>query len=194
MLYMILLVSFCTIPPFAVPPHRLENNNSGFVRTGGVGGLPRPAVPPRGGQGRTIHRVFNNARSSTPTGGVGGEGAGAIEMLREQSWLGSIDNRADLNASGQVVDTGIGIMPALNVARERQQAESVGQGAMMIGGDRKGSVGTEEEKQQQQDEQVPAPGTIAASVEDPWADDLNVTETPAYLVGREKLNHALGEE
>ena len=174
--------------------------NSGFVRTGGgAEGLPRPAMTPRGGEGRTSHRVFNNARSSTPTGGVGGGGAGAMGVVREQGWSGSIENSTHLNASGQVVDTGIGAMLALDVAREQQlqhhkQAESVAQGTMTSGGVRKGYMETGEEKQQQEDEQVPAPRAIAARGGDQRADDRAVMGTPAYLVGREKLDHSLGEE
>ncbi|CAM9827872.1 unnamed protein product, partial [Ascophyllum nodosum] len=105
-------------------------------------------------------------------------------VVREQGWSGSIDNSAHLNASGQVVDTGIGAMVALDVAREQQlqhhkQAESVTQGTMAIGGVREGYMGTKEEKQQQQDEQVPAPRAITARGGDQRADDWTAMGTPA---------------
>lgn len=53
------------------------------------------------------------------TSDFGGGGGGALNVLREHRWTGPADNACVFSVTGQVVDTGIGIMPALDVMRQK---------------------------------------------------------------------------
>ncbi|CAB1121420.1 unnamed protein product [Ectocarpus sp. CCAP 1310/34] len=110
------------------------------------------------------HRQARSSRSRSRSD-FGGGGGGALGVMRQSSWnkSGTIDNSPQLNASGKVIDTGIGVMPALELARQEaglgvgsipgsQLLTPVGGGAGGalgdtggFGGGGGGSVGGEEE-------------------------------------------------
>lgn len=109
-------------------------------------------------------------------------GGGAMEVLKETP----VDNAAHVTASGQVVDTGIGAIPALDMARQHDVGTGVGIG------------GVEEEKGQAQEDLLQGQLQLQqqTTTEGLWTeeDDFEVSETPKYMVGREELDISFGED
>ncbi|CAM9243290.1 unnamed protein product, partial [Sphacelaria rigidula] len=80
-----------------------------------------------GGTRQTVYTPDNvqlykaRQRSGTLTGTTefGGGAAGAIGVIRQRNWDTPANNQCIVSATGEVVDTGIGVMPALDAARQR---------------------------------------------------------------------------
>lgn len=158
-----------------------------------------------GGGGRTSRRVFgearparsNRARSRTDFGGGGG---GAMDMLRQDS-SAFVDNAPQLNASGQVIDTGIGVMPALDMARQKAGFASASAASVPVpggGGGAAGGVfgntGAGMEVGVGADASTML-GMAAAGAGGGWEDeDDEFSQVPRYLKGREELDQSIGEE
>lgn len=181
---------------------------------GGAGASSRRAYGGGGGGERTSRRVFgaprqarsSRSRSRTDFGGGGG---GAMDLLRQDS--GAVDNTPQLNASGQVIDTGIGVMPALDLARQKAGLPATpavstpaagGGGGGGVGGAAGGVLG---------DAGAGAGGSVragaitvsdgglgvrvpAGGAGEEWEEDDEFSQVPNYLRGREELEQSLGEE
>lgn len=153
----------------------------GSARSGFGGGRPLSRASSLGSvTDRRSRRLFR------PEGqGDQGTGGGAMEVLKERSMETPVDNSAHVTAGGQVVDTGIGAIPALDLARQQVQQDI-------------GAGGVEEEKGRPQEdlpqEQLQLQEQTTTEGLWPEEDDLEVSETPKYMIGREELENSLGED
>lgn len=171
---------------------------------GALGGAGASSKRPQGGGGggRTSRRVFGGARParsnrSRGRSDFGGGGGGAMDLLREDS--SAADNTPQLNASGQVIDTGIGVMPALDLARQKAGLSAtpaamltpapVGGGVGGVGGPGGGLFGDTSSVRSG------VQGTLGVPVGagDEWEEDDELSQVPKYLKGREELEQSLGE-
>eukprot|EP00752_Nemacystus_decipiens_P012043 g10677.t1 len=185
----------------------VPGGTSGFG-AGGFGGAGASSRRVYGGGGRTSRRVFGQARSSRSRSRTdfGGGGGGALDLLREDS--GAVDNTPQLNASGQVIDTGIGVMPALDLARQKAglpptpavstpvAAAGVGGGvggaaAGVLGGTGAGTGGSVRAGVSAGGGGVVVP--VGGGGED-WEEEDEFSQIPNYLKGREELEQSLEEE
>lgn len=139
----------------------------------------------------------------------GGGGAGALGVTRERNWDLVPDNSCVLSATGEVVDTGVGVMPALDKAKQEagmmtssQEAEAAAAGAGGVA-TTVGGIGLSEGV-------LPAyPGAAAGEVgfaggngeeaarlgnrsqsSDEYYDE---PEEAKYMAGRDELDSSLGE-
>lgn len=145
----------------------------------------------------------------------GGGGGGAMSVFHERSWAGPADNSCVLSATGQVVDTGIGIMPALDLARQRgglptsselASIEAAHSGGVTGAGGALGAVGGQGTPTRLSPVRVESEGVgtglggvmagkrrRAEAREDHWADDNEEPNIAPYLLGREDLGESLGK-
>lgn len=181
---------------------------------GGFGGAGASSKRAYGGGaggagGRTSRRVFGarparSSRSRSRTDFGGGGGGGAMDLLRQDS--GSVvDNTPQLNASGQVIDTGIGVMPALDLARQKAGLTSTSVASTPMGGGGVGGVGGGAgglfgDSGAGTGGSIVGAGVgvsnrlgVAAGTGEEWEEEDEFSQTPNYLRCREELDQSLGE-
>lgn len=183
---------------------------SGFARSGVGFGTPtrraRSTESSRpGSAGRPSHKVFN-VNSSTPARSRNG---GAMDVLQESSWTAPANNTPILAASGEVVDTGIGAIPALDLARQKAGVPTRASSPMAVGGagfsaTGDGGAGADSDvgaisvgaggvELQRMSSRAGSSGREGEAIERMWAGDFDFSETPPYMIDRAVLeNESLG--
>ncbi|CBN78812.1 conserved unknown protein [Ectocarpus siliculosus] len=156
---------------------------------------------PAGGGGHQ-HARSSRSRSRSDFGGGGG---GALGVMHQSSWnkSGTIDNSPQLNASGKVIDTGIGVMPALELARQKAGfgAGSIPGSQVLtpVGGGAGGALGDAGGFGGGGGSSVTGGGSMAGALgleeTTGWdEEDDELSQVPEYLKGREELEQSLEEE
>lgn len=166
---------------------------SGFG-AGAFGGVGASSSRVYGG-GRTSRRVFGPPRSarsnrSRSRSDFGGGGGGAMDLLRQDS---GVDNSPQLNASGQVIDTGIGVMPALDLARQRAGLPATSAQLTPVAGAAGGVLGDTGTGMGGSVRAGSTLGDVAGAGEE-WEEDDEFSQVPQYLKGRKELEQSLGED
>lgn len=177
---------------------------SGFA----AGGFAAAESIRRVGSRRKLYTVqggrSTRQRSTTEFGGGGG---GALGVLQERSWDTAAENSCVLSATGEVVDTGIGVMPALDLARQKcglptsaeaaTAAAEAAAGAAGVAGAAPGlssHVGTPTGGGAMVAGEAGKPARPLPGHEDLYDEEEEELDTVQYMLGRNELEVSLGKE